>query len=146
MTESSSLYALTDYVFNLLVANKVAMGVQKVFYGDQNLIPASPILCVEADTKNIQPKGMTRTVSNEFRVYVLAYTAFIQSPDANRRAADQLAELVEAILNADSQCGGLVNTSMVAEIASGYAYKTGTIHKTSRILFTASSVTRLPQS
>jgi hypothetical protein len=146
MTNTDSLYVMADYVFNLLTTNQGTLGLEGLFYGDQNLIPVSPIACVEPDVKNVALKGMTREIQNEFRVYVLLYTAFVQSPDLNRRAADQLAESVGTVLNADAQCGGLVMHSMVEEIASGYAYKSGTIHRTSRILFTARSVTRLPQS
>lgn len=146
MTETSSLYAFVDYTYNLLVTNKSSLGLQGVFYGDQNLIPASPIACVEPDTSVSVLASAQRRVENNFRVYVLVYSAFVESPDLNRRDADQRAEAIKAVLNADALAGGLVTHCMVEEVASGYAQKAGAIYRSSRILFTGKSKTQLPMS
>jgi hypothetical protein len=141
---TASHYAFNQYVMGVLTANKTTLGLFDVFYGDQNLLPGSPVVCVEPDTKATELKNATRGVDVYFRTYVLVYVSFVASPEDNRKAADQLAEAIETLLNADAQCGGLVIHSMVEELTSGYATKSGTIVRASRILFTGRSVSRLP--
>lgn len=143
------LYVLSDFVYQKLVTNAGTLGLEGTFYGDQSRIPASPIACVEPDKKTMDIVGAQRQVETDFRIYVLTYSAFVDSPDQNRREADQLAEKIAVLLNADPFCrdsGGnmQVNHSFVAEIASGYTQKAGAIWRSSRILFTAKSKTRLP--
>jgi hypothetical protein len=137
---------LADYVVTLLTTNKTVLGLQDVYYGDQDLLPRSPAVCVEPNSKKQELNGAPRRVRIELSVYVIIYVGAIATNQANRHASDELSEAVEAVLHADSQCGDRVIHSMVTENASGWSTKGGTPIRASRLNFEALSQAQLPNS
>lgn len=143
-TLTGSLKVFTSYYYDLLVAHKSDLGLQAVYYGDQDHLPVSPAVCVE-------PQGKTRTLVRigrgtdvEFSLFLLLYGSKIRDPQTNRADIDQLAEDIEALVHQDERLGGLVVTSLVTRIESGYATKSNAIMRASRLTIEARSQERLP--
>lgn len=152
MALSQSLSEVCTYVFNKLdaSANKIAIGYLAVFYGDQDKLPTTPMICIEPDRKVRTLNGVPRRTLVEFRVHVILYHSGVTSPQTNRRDADEMAEEIEALLHADPRLGASAGTqlavnSLVTSIESGYVTKAGSLVRASRLTFDVTSQAQLPQ-
>lgn len=143
MTITGSLVTVADALTAKLVANKESLGIEDVFYGDQNLIPRSPAVCVETGNKARALAGATRRTDNIFVVYILVYHSEIRSPQSNRRAADALAESIETLIHQDPTLGGLVTHGYVTSVEPGYVDRPNTM-RACRITYEGQSRTLLP--
>jgi len=120
--------------------------IQQVFYGDQDKIPSTPVVCVEVNDKNRTMRGMQKTYTIEMEIYVIVYHSKVGSPQDNRLGADIMSEQVEDLLHKDNRCGGLVIDSFVTKNESGTAQKAGSIVRSNRVTFYATSAEQLPQA
>jgi hypothetical protein len=127
-------------------ANKVALGVVDVFYGDQRRIPRVPTVCVDPGQKNVEIVGAPRLVQNVFTIYIVLYHSQIVDNQINHKASDVLAQAVEDVIHADPTLTGLVAHSIVSSNESGYMNKDEgrTWFRGARLTITANSRTRLP--
>ena len=141
---TSSLHDFSEYLFNTLTAASVDLGLQAVYYGDQNKLPVTPVACVEPEQKVRTLSDAQRGTTVDFTVSIYIYHGAIDSVQENRRNADRMADKVEEVLHRDLTCGGLVIHSYAESIESGYSQKAGSIQRTSRIVFTGRSKHRLP--
>jgi hypothetical protein len=143
-TCTGSLVDVTDYIYDLLTANKTGLGVQDVWYGDQKKLPKTPALCVEPGTKERQLVGAPRQAQVILKVYVIAYSTSVRDEQVNRLEADEIAEGVENLLHSDAQMGGLVVHSMVTAFESGYVVRGAGLVRACRVTFSMLSKTLLP--
>jgi hypothetical protein len=114
-----------------------------VFYGDQELLPGYPAVCVEPDAKLRILSGAFRVTDNTFTVYILIYHGEVRNHQTNRKQADELGESLETLVHADATLGGLVTNIYVTEMASGYATKGKTPVRACRLTVTGMTKTRL---
>lgn len=142
----SSLVEFADATKTLLEDYQEELEIHSIFYGDQQKLPGTPVVCIEPDTKANDLVGSPRAVNVRFTVQILVYTAAINSPQINQRDADVLAEKIEDILHLDPQLGERVIHCMVDSIQSGYARKSGTLVRANKIQFSGQSKVRLPLS
>lgn len=137
---------------NLLEANKVALGLQVVYFGDQERIPITPAACVEPGGKRRALNGMPRRTQVTLTCHVLVYHYNLKSPQEIREDVDDQAELIESFLHMDAQLRDVssiprVVDSMVTDIDSGYSTKSrNSLFRTSRLTFEATSQVLLPSS
>lgn len=146
MVHIDSLATFAQNVKDLIDANALALGIKAVYYGDQNKIPVVPAVCVEPTMKSRQLAGAPRMAENRLEVYVLIYHARLQDVQVTRKECDEFAEDVERVLHADAQLSGTVIHSMVEALESGYAKRSGTEFRSSRLTFAALTKTLLPYS
>src|SRR3954470_19042415 len=121
MPLTDRLDIIGNYVYQLLLANKVPLGLQDVWYGDQNLTPTTPCAAVETGPKRREYNGAPRRYGVSIEVYVILYMERIQDQQLNRKQAEVLAEDVEILLHEDWTMGGLVIESFVSTSEPGYA-------------------------
>jgi hypothetical protein len=143
---TASLVVISDYLFNLLDVNKEDLGLEAVFYGDQEKFPVTPAACIEPDEKPRELKSAQRMTRVEFNVYVLLYYGKIESPQTNRRDSDILAERVEALIHSKRSLDGLVIHGMITSLTSGYVVRDGSLLRASRLTYNAQSQELLPQT
>lgn len=129
-----------------LLNDHAELGLQDVFYGDQDFLPRNPAACVEPQRKTQQLKGAPRRTEVNLSVFVILYVSALTDPQSNRRDADKLSEEVEAVLHLDAQCKNQVIHSLVVSNESGWASKSGTPIRASRLTFEATSQDQLPYS
>lgn len=150
---TDSVDTVTQYVIDkikaLCVANSlvtstgVAVGVDDVYYGDQEKFPRSPSVCVDPGNRQRTLQGVSYRTDNAFTVYILVYHARIQDNQVTRKEAQQISEQIETALHLDPQLGGNVIHSFCSLNESGYVYRQGTMYRTNRITFEPYSKTRL---
>jgi len=120
---------LTQYQVDFLKANATLLGVPdtpntasptpSIFYGDQQLIPVTPTLCVEP---NERPREMTHTGNKgsvSFNQYIYIYHGQLQDDQLNVKECNQFSEAVEALLHTDKTMGGNVIYGYVAQMQAG---------------------------
>lgn len=151
MPNTDSLVAICDYLLAKINANKADLGlatqtdIVNTFYGDQDVLQFLPAICIEPDAKRREYNGVRRRTQNDFNVGILIYQGKTTDPQSNRRAADVLAEAVETLIHADPQFGGLVISSLVEGIESGYQRKgENTVIRAARLTVTGVSQSILP--
>lgn len=141
---TGSLEEYAGFLHDLITSYKEVLGLKDVYYGDQDNIPVSPVVCVEPDNKSRVLQRIGRGTNVSFTVYLLLYHSSIRDPQANRRDADRLAENLETLIHNNETANGLVVTSLVSRVESGYATKTNSIMRASRLTVEAESQHRLP--
>lgn len=148
---TDSYVTVAQAVNSILVANRTTLGLQDVFYGDQNRIPRTPAACVEPGGKSRTLNGMPRRTDLTLTAYVLVYHFRLATAEAVRLENDTLAEDIEAFLHIDAQLKdtegeAVVIDSMVTSIESGYQMKANSLFRASRLTFEARSQIQLPYS
>lgn len=133
MPHTQSLETVTQAFVDLLNLNKVTLGLTDVWYGDQEMIPRTPAAAVESGQKTRELSGAPDVTTNRFTVFILVYMAKIQDVQTTRKAADQLAESIEALVHQDNTLGGLVIFGMCTSVEPGYAIRGGTLMRAARI-------------
>jgi hypothetical protein len=139
MTEllSNDLGTICQALQSKLEASMSNLGLNAVYYGDQDSIPTTPIACVEPDMKKQIFLAAQYMFQGEVTVFILVYSSYVTSPQTNRLEADEVATAIEDLLHQDLQLGGLVVAGWVTEIQSGYAKKKNSIVRCSRITWSA---------
>lgn len=130
----------------LLQANAVALGLQHVYYGDQERIPATPAVCVEPNliAREISGIGGKGQTDNNITIYVICYLAKIQDDQATRLAADQLSESIMDVLHTSITMSGTVVHGHVSGIEYGYAKRgAGALTRVARIEWSGFSKTAI---
>jgi hypothetical protein len=120
-----------------------------IVYGDQEIIPRSPYICVEPGNKTRNLEGAPQQVRNTFVVYILVYVSGPEKLLA-RAQCDELAEAVETLLHKDLQLnngvpspgGDIVIHGYCTNFESGYAFKPGLV-RTVRIAWEGTTKLRL---
>jgi hypothetical protein len=136
---------LVHQMMDLLTPAVVSqLNIGAVHYGDQDRLVAQNTVCFEPDIKVTELTGANRLVSRTFRVYVFIYTAAVTSTEMNREQSDQLASDLEDIFNAANTLGDTVLHCMVTANESGYSTKSGSIVRSARLTFEATTRDRLP--
>lgn len=127
---TASIVDIAQQVKTNIIANATSLGISKqlnaaqtpcVFYGDQEFINGSIVVCVEPATKVRTFDGYPNQTLNNFSVRVIAYVEKVDDDETTRLRCDQLAEALEHLLHSDLQLGGLVIQSLVSRIDFGYA-------------------------
>ena len=112
-------------LFTLLEANRVTLGLEEVYFGDQVKIPKTPTLVVEPDTKRRELAGVPRRVENTLRAWVIIYYSRVENTETSAVGALEVAERVETFLHRreHQDLNGLVIHMYCTETEPGYRTK-----------------------
>lgn len=151
MALSTSYIEIAELLMTKLQNNSMALGLQGVFYGDQNLIPATPVVCVEPDGKDVTQITGFRKIDYDVNIFLLVYHGAIGSIQLNRQNTDLLAESIETLIHADKGLLRADGTASVihcyiTKIASGYVKKGNSTLRASRLTFLAKTQAQLPNT
>ena len=115
MPLSTSLYEVTNAIYETLENEKVALGIATVYFGNQNLVPEFPSVWVASSRleRQLAAPGSTHKWALGFRVMVTLVHGKIQSSEINAREEEQLSEAIEAKLHEDLKLGERVIFGMV---------------------------------
>lgn len=134
----------------IIDANKPALiGVDaQTFYGDQDKLPTSPTVCVEAGEVSRPLVGVPFRVENNFECYVLLYHGKVQDVETNKLEAEQYAEAIAAHFDTNKTLellgdGGIVIHGHIVSINHGYSVKQGSLVKASRLTWQGKTKTML---
>lgn len=149
MPLNSSYLVLAKDIQARITAAKDTLGIDAIYYGDQDRIPTTPTVCVEPGTKTRRLNGLPRRTEIDMTVYLIVYHYQIASTQVIRENNDSLAERLEDLLHNDAQLRDAnneptVSDSLVTSIESGYQQKRNTLFRASRLTFEARSQEQLP--
>ena len=139
---------VTWAIYKLLEDNKESFNIRQVFDGDRIVIPETPVICVTAGDKRRELYATGRTTRVEFTVYVMIYHKRIQTVEKNDREAQELAEALEDFLHLfeNSTLDGLVIHGYVTRSEPGYANRSNSVMRTTRLTWEGESRHSLPMS
>jgi hypothetical protein len=144
-------HKIAKYLQNWINTNKVTLGLQNVYYGDQELVPKTPSLCV-------QPGNLLRTLAgaqwqtdNIITTFLLVYHGEIQSKQVNQEECDVLTVAIEDFLHTDHYLSNvaidaaapLITQGFVTGIEAGTLRRGGKLMFASRLTYTAFTKTRI---
>jgi hypothetical protein len=130
-------------MFDIVTAAKETLGIEQVFYGDQDLIGATPAVAVETGPLTQTLAGVSYRTENTFVVFFLVYHGELRNKQATKKACEELAEAIRTEVNANLTLDGLVLQGNVTNIEPGYAIRSNTMMRTTRISWTGISKTRI---
>lgn len=144
LTDSSDVIA--TYIYNMLnnPTNKTALGIIDVWYGDQELMPNTPTVCVNPGTKKREFSGATFRTLNQIETYVMVYFGAIQDTQINVHGATQLADGIETLVHSDLKLGGNVIAVLATQNEPGMINKAGVWMMGARITFESMTKTTFP--
>ena len=143
MVHTDSLVAVVDAQIALLKDNAGLLGLQAVYYGDQNLINTVPCVTVEGADKSRDLQTTSERTRNVLRTLMMVYYSRMQPLEETQRDVEVLAEQVEALLHEDRTLGGLVIHGFVSSIEPGYARRDRVLLRVARIVWQGTTLTRL---
>lgn len=160
---TDSILTTAERLYDLAVANAASLGLAdgappgdtNVWFGDQDLLPRTPALCVEPGTKHRDLAGFPDMTRGTIDVHMLLYHSRPGGEQQqSRRDCIRFAENVERYfhvnhLNLLNSAGDqIIIHGFFTDIDPGYVYKTGTLYNAVRMTWTGTTKTSLrnPQS
>jgi hypothetical protein len=153
MTFTAKGSELTTHLKSLLEdpANMAALGLRRVYYGDQQYIPEVPAVCVEPAVITRRMIGVPLRTENEIGISVLIYCANVEGVEDAQNDADIVAEGVIDLINQDglpahhggTNFGGKVIYGFVQTSEYGYIVKDNKLMRANRITVFAMNRTNL---
>jgi hypothetical protein len=133
---------VTLAIKDLLQDNQQMLGLNGIYYGDQERIPTTPAVAVEAGpyTAELMPSR----VRHNFSVFLLIYHSKLQDGQTTKLECDQFAERVRDLLHGHRTLDGLVIHGFVSAMDPGYALRAGALLRANRVTWDAISHTVLP--
>lgn len=144
MALTDKISVFSGKIFDLIEANKITLGFQDVFYGDQERIPRHPAVCVESGDKAQELNGAPRRTAVTLECILLVYHSKVQQTQTSRRELELLNEAVELLIHQNRTMDDTVIHCMVTQIEPGYMSKNGTMMRASRITIVGNSQVMLP--
>lgn len=127
---------LVQDIVDLLNANKKALGLSHVFYGDQEKVFGQFVACIEPGQKECELHSANRRVRVGLEVIIYVYSSSIKDPSSTRPKVDKLTDDIEKLLNDSVDFSGKVIHSYVRQVRYGYATKAdGLVHSNEITLY-----------
>jgi hypothetical protein len=143
MTQTDKLTEVGKRLKRLLDDNRTELGLTAIYYGDQNLIPKVPALCLEPVQKERELTATQMQSTNTFTIAFMVYHSILGSIQDARLKADEFAETIEAFLHSNKSLDGMLIHSHCTSVESGYAQRGNTIMVTSRLTWQGLSKTQI---
>lgn len=145
-----ALVAVCDHLTALIEANKTVAAspdfpITQVFYGDQEQISSSVVVCIDPGEKTASTVYGSRKVEYDLTHFIMVYARTQGSVQSNRRLCDVVSEHIEDLINADPKLGGLVIQSHVSNVRPGYTQRSNSIIRSTRLTITSTITAILPQ-
>lgn len=158
MTQTYKASTITKYIRkNILEDNAQTLGLRAVFYGDQELIPKAPAVCVIPAVLRRAYNQTGIQTQNEFELSLLIYSSDLRkSIDDIQEACDVLTEEIADLINVKAspasrglggdQFGGLIMEALTIGIEYGYSSKPDVLMRMNRIIVSGSTRTFLTEA
>jgi hypothetical protein len=107
MTHARFPSEIAQRILTLLETNKTSFGeFATVFYGDQDKLPTTPTICIEAGVMErslASAQGPAGRTLNECTCYIIVYYAKVDSNQVTKLAGETTSEAVAAFLDTNPQ-------------------------------------------
>lgn len=143
MPQTDSLLTVGEALEDYLNDHAFQLGLRKVWYGADELIPETPAISIASEGKRRTLVETGHMTYNQFRFVFTIYHARFGDTSVTRKECDELAESVEALLHDNIRLDGLVYTSLVESMESGAATRQSVIMRATRLVWVGQSKTRI---
>ncbi len=146
---SDSTLEIADRFYVILDDAKGSLNLADVFFGDQDMVPRTPALCVEPGVKRRELQGVPDTTLNLIDTFFLIYHSPIIESQQARRDTIAFAEAIETYLHLNHlrlfSSGGdqLTIHGHCSDLDPGFAYKDKTKYNAVQMTWTSTTKTRL---
>lgn len=130
----------------LLTTNKVALLLDDVLYGNQNMIPHASAAVVTALGKRRQLAGVSAPggrVLNQLMVSVDLHWSKVGDEETERKAADARGTAVETLIHSDTTLGGIIIHGFITQVDRGETQFSNGMFRSVRMIFEGQSKTYL---
>jgi hypothetical protein len=138
---ASHAHEVAEYWYNQALLNKRDLMLEDVWYGDQNLLPTTPSMCVLAGPTRREWNGGPYAVLHNFQVFFLVFIGKLQDKQLNEIQGLEIAGIVEDFIHADKFSGGLTLAGHVSDNEPGAVNRAGSWVRTYRLTYQAISKT-----
>ena len=137
------LYQVADALKTLIETNQVSLGIEEVYFGDQERIARHPSVCIEPNLQRNDIAGVATPMrlQRTHTVVILLYHSRFVDTQTQRRDCDALAAEIEELVHNNVTLGGLVIHAYVSSVESGYSRKEGIIRAAG---ITVTAITKSP--
>jgi len=146
MAQTDRVSVVCQAIYDLLIANSVALGIEDVWLGDQALLPHTPAACVVPGPLTRELTGMPNRTDNNMTAYVMIYHSILQNQEVTEMEAIQVSEAVMSLLHQDLSLGGTVIHGYVRTIEPGYSNKARSWYRSSRVTWTGLTKTIMSEA
>lgn len=142
-TLTDKLSPVVEAIYDLSLTNREVLGLEDVWFGDQELIPRFPALAIEPGvlTKSLYGGGLNGKTENKFTVYGILYLQRVSDVQETKKEVTKQAEDIMDLWTSDSTLGGLLTFSFVSAIEPGYSMRKQSLLRAARIVWEGTNVT-----
>lgn len=134
---------LADALRNYFTTRADDLGIVDVFYGDQAMVPNTPTLCVDPSVTEHEITATGMQQANQFNINVILYGAGLGDVEDIQYELDQLSDRVKNDLNVLGTFDGRIIYGFVTRQEYGYLIKSNRLMRANRLVWTATTKTRL---
>jgi hypothetical protein len=143
MPQTEFITELSQYMYDLVYNNRLILGFEDVYDGEQDLIPRTPACLIVMGEYTREYTGAPFRTDNTFTVFLMLYHEKIQDTQLNQRECMEQAEQLMLFLHQDLTMGGLVINGFVSNIEPGYIKSGKSMTYVSRLTWTAFTKTMI---
>lgn len=148
---SDSTLEVAERFFEILDLSKAELGVQDVWFGDQQLVPRVPALCVEPGTERRQIQGVPDMTLMQIETGLYLYHSKVdRTQQLARRECNTFAQRIKNFLHVNhlrlySEDGlrQLTIHGFCTELDPGYSYRQGSLFNAVQMIWTSTTKTSL---
>jgi len=140
---SASLLTVSEALHDHLKAGKTQLGLEDVWYDITGLVPRTPAILIEPDTKTRELTNTGFQTLNTFSVAVIIIHSRMASNSITNAECLKLAEDVESYIHTDRTLGGILIHSYVISIEQGSVTQQKVLLRATRLVWNGISKTRM---
>lgn len=130
---NTSSYSTVAQLIVDIFSDDEDLGFEAVYYGDQDLIPYTPTLCVDPGGIDRELSGISLMTTNTISMFLFIYHGPLQGNQKTRKECDEFTEAVVRKLHEDVTIKGSVISGYCTRVESGISQRGGATLRTSRI-------------
>jgi hypothetical protein len=137
---------VANYILAAIDGNKANFPTPVIdtFYGDQELLPHTPAICVIPSVKTREFQGASLMTLNIFEIMVMVYFDKVTDVQQNLHSCATLSDAVETFIHGDLTLGGNVTSVLCTQSELGITTRQGALMVAARQMYRAQSKTRFP--
>lgn len=122
MAHTDDDVVVAEFLYNLILTNKVTLSLDEVYYGNHNMIPVGKAAVITAAGKSRVLSGVggpRGQFTNTLNVLIAVHLSKVGDEATERRAVDAIATEVEKLVHQDVTLGGIIIHGFIGEVSRG---------------------------
>jgi hypothetical protein len=139
---NGDLVDVCEAIESYLNGLKDNLGIKRVWYGDDDLVPHTPTVAIipEGKSRNLSDTG--HMVQTQYDIGIMIYHSDLKAPNVTRKDCDKLAQVIEDALHDNKKIGGVI-FGYVRSMEPGVTKRGSTMLRATRLLWRGISKERI---